>query len=65
MEGVAEARERPGVHSVQVTVAEGDRIRPWSSSWDRYGYALATGRNPEEANSRAVAAAASVRVRTR
>ncbi|BCM65157.1 MULTISPECIES: ATP-grasp domain-containing protein [Streptomyces] len=65
VEGVAEARERPGVHSVQVTVAEGDRIRPWSSSWDRYGYALATGRNPEEANSRAVAAAASVRVRTR
>jgi biotin carboxylase len=65
VDGAEEARLRPGVHSLMVAVKEGDRVNHWASSWDRSGYALATGRNPEEAHSRAVAAASSVRIRTR
>lgn len=65
VEGEAEARALPGVHEVKVTVEPSASITPWSSSWDRHGYAVAVGDTAEQARRRAERAAATVRIVTR
>lgn len=64
VDGVERARATPGVMRAAVTVAAGDEVAELRSSWDRVGEVIAVGRTPAEAQARAGAAVAAVRVRT-
>lgn len=62
--GVEAAWRLPGVHDLKVDVTPGDAVRSWVSSWDRCGHVLVTGADPADAQSRAAAAGATVRIVT-
>lgn len=63
VDGIEEARSLPGVDSVHVSVRPGDRTRAWSSSWDRSGFVVTTGRDRAETLARAEAAKATIRIK--
>jgi biotin carboxylase len=46
--GVEEARRAPGVVELQLEVAPGDEVRPWTSGLDRPGHVVVCGAGPDE-----------------
>lgn len=62
--GAQDARQAPGVRAVRISAKPGELIGPLASSWDRAGYVIAHAPTPEQADARAAAAAALIRVRT-
>ncbi|MEU7907473.1 ATP-grasp domain-containing protein [Actinoplanes sp. NPDC049118] len=65
IDGEEQARELPGVRELRVGVAAGAVARVWRSSLDRHGYVIATGDDGAQADSRAQAAAGTIRIVTR
>lgn len=61
IEGVDEAGKIPGVERIEMSVREGDRIKPVHYSGDRAGYVIASGANREEAVRAAEEAMAAIR----
>lgn len=64
VDGVAEALKLPWVIDVDVAVEAGSMVNPLRSSGDRAGVVLTVGSTPEEAATRADAAASLVRIHT-
>ncbi|WP_258382377.1 ATP-grasp domain-containing protein [Streptomyces sp. NTH33] len=62
--GVEGARATEGVHEVHLAVEPGATLRSVTSSWERAGFVIATGRDGAEAARRAEQALALVTVRT-
>ncbi|MBY8847388.1 ATP-grasp domain-containing protein, partial [Saccharothrix sp. MB29] len=65
VDGVEDASALPGVERVDVLRKAGDTLADLRSSWDRVGSAIAVGDTPAEADARARAAVAAVRVEVR
>lgn len=49
IDGVTEARQLPGVQTLQLMAAPGEVVRPLASSWDRLGYVVTKGSDVAEA----------------
>jgi S-sulfo-L-cysteine synthase (3-phospho-L-serine-dependent) len=60
--GVAEAARVPGVTEVRVTGAPGARVRPPRDAYDRIGYIIAAGPDPDAVRTALAGAAARIRV---
>lgn len=58
------ARALPGVRAVEVDVEAGQEVRPWASSWDRAGHAIATGPDADTTLRRVLDAEAAIRIAT-
>jgi hypothetical protein len=58
--GVREAAARDGITEVTVTAEKGGRVRRAQASYDRLGYAIATGGSADEVTRRLTAAARAV-----
>ncbi|MCS0605863.1 ATP-grasp domain-containing protein [Streptomyces sp. LP11] len=63
--GLAAARALPGVRDVALDVGPGQEVRPWTSSWDRAGHAIATGPDAAAALRHVLAADHTVHIATR
>ena len=62
--GVAAVRGRPGVEDVEISVHPGDELRPWRSSWDRFGHVIVSAETPSRAASAASDAASAIDIQT-
>jgi biotin carboxylase len=62
--GVRAVRARPDVEDVEVCVHPGDELRPWRSSWDRFGHVIASAETPPQASAAATVAAAAIDIQT-
>uniref|UniRef100_A0AAU3GR53 ATP-grasp domain-containing protein n=1 Tax=Streptomyces sp. NBC_01401 TaxID=2903854 RepID=A0AAU3GR53_9ACTN len=58
------AKALPGIHAVEVDVEAGQEVRPWASSWDRAGHAIATGPDADTTRQRVLDADAAIRIAT-
>ncbi|MYQ36742.1 Biotin carboxylase [Streptomyces sp. LamerLS-316] len=58
------AKALPGVRAVEVDVEAGQEVRPWASSWDRAGHAIATGPDADTTLRRVLDAEAVIRIAT-
>ena len=63
--GVEEAQQLTGVRELNLVVSDGSEIKPWTSSWDRPGYVIITGRDVGEVGQCADAVVATVQILTR
>lgn len=48
--GLKSARYLPSVVNIELTLSEGDIVQPITSSFNRYGFVIATGRNADDAD---------------
>ncbi|MCX4628622.1 acyl-CoA dehydrogenase family protein [Streptomyces sp. NBC_01443] len=64
VDGEEEARTAPGVHTLHVSAVPGTTTRAATSSWERAGFVVATGRDGAEAAANAAHAAGRVAIRT-
>ncbi|MBB5867184.1 biotin carboxylase [Allocatelliglobosispora scoriae] len=65
VDGIAQARDLPGVHDVVVDAWPGQRLGPVRASHDRVGHVLATGADADQAWATAGLAAATISIATR
>ncbi|MER5862946.1 ATP-grasp domain-containing protein [Kitasatospora sp. NPDC002040] len=64
VDGVEEARTRPGVLSLSLHLEPGDTVRELLSSWDRVGSVMTTGADSTEAMANAEAVLGAIRIET-
>lgn len=64
VEGVERLGEDADVEEIRVTVAPGDELHEWRSSWDRPGYVIVTAPDGDAARARAMEAADAISITT-